>query len=242
MLIGLNGQMGSGKNTVAERARLVIERWANLNGTKPIEVIEISFADKLKDSACALLGITREHMEHYKNLNDVEIVLYDPHGDHGLRYAFDDNVTLNMRLFLQRYGTEAHRDIFGDGFWVEQAFKDVNHRLKFAFVTDVRFPNEAEAIRERHGTIWNIKGPDFNPEPTHPSEQILHTDLIDVEILNRYRDDDFHALDSTLEHLLDDVIEEFTIENERISEWRVKNTEINREFHERVAERMANDH
>jgi len=208
-MIGLNGQAGSGKDTVYERIVELSKRHAlSREVTRPVPVERVAFADKLKDSACALLGIDREYMEDLKNSNNVEIGEIYPEGSYHQR--FDKNVRLNMRLFLQRYGTEAHRDIFGQDFWVDQTLDSVEDHMKLVLVTDCRFPNEVEGIRARSGFIWNVQGPDFDPNPTHSSEQVLSDDMIDVVIMNKRREDKFHALDSTLSHLLTDILDSFS--------------------------------
>ncbi len=218
MLIGLNGQMGSGKDTIVERVRSLAERHAEKSGSTHVIAVErYAFADKLKDSAAVLLGIDRDDMERWKNDPESVIKIEADFFDNSERSPEPIMVpgfkkSLTFREYLQRYGTEAHRDIFGDNFWVEQTMKGIgDHRIKLVFITDVRFPNEADAVHEANGYVWNVKGPDFNPNPTHPSEQILDEALIDLEIWNKRRDDDFHSLDSTLSHLLTDILDKYAV-------------------------------
>lgn len=190
-LIGLNGQLGSGKDTIYERAKL-----------KYPEAKRIGFADKLKDSFAALFEISREEIEAMKHEDSEGALGYvriDQYFDPTSGCLFRRR---SVRHMLQRYGTESHRDIFGDDFWIEQALKDYDGQT-LTFVTDVRFPNEAEAIRERDGSIWRIKGPNFDPNPVHVSEQILDDDLIDVELNNTKRDDNFKRLDAAVEFLIE---------------------------------------
>src|SRR5881394_3350138 len=99
MIIGLNGRMRSGKDTVAH---ILTKHFSNIE--------RVAFAGKLKQSAAASLGISVETLEDLKLREDVYIqVVQDPH-----------IIDFNIRQYLQRYGTEAHRDVFGDDFWVEQ--------------------------------------------------------------------------------------------------------------------------
>jgi hypothetical protein len=191
MLVGLNGQLNSGKDTIYERAKL-----------KYPTAIRLSFADKLKDSVCALLGISRDVLEAMKN---------DPGSLVATSGAGWTRSSQTMREFLQRYGTEAHRNIFGQDFWVAQGLKEYdlwptknrgsieNHHF---FVTDCRFPNEIEAIKARGDEIWRVHGPDDKDLTDHPSEQRIPDDMIDVEIDNTRRDDNFKSLDAIIELLL----------------------------------------
>lgn len=185
-IIGLTGKLGSGKDTVFERIR----------ATQGLGYIRVSFADPLKDSVCALFGIDRDDMERLKREDDNRSITV---------WADDDYpIEMNMRTLLQRYGTESHRDIFGDNFWVDVAMKQIDEYSQkmdagnktFVF-TDVRFPNEAEAIIERGGEIWRVIGPD-NDTGDHPSEQVLDDSLIARTIDNTVRDDGFLSLDAQL--------------------------------------------
>lgn len=118
--------------------------------------------------------------------------------------------TYSVRTLLQFVGTNAMRDVIHENIWVNALFADYtkpavaairdsggysNHLDAFSFpnwiITDVRFPNEAEAIKERNGIIIRvnrkyhtetIKGLKLTTIPmkdgiiepsTHPSETAL---------------------------------------------------------------------
>jgi hypothetical protein len=185
MLIAMHGKLGSGKDAAYERLSNLI-----------YDTRRLAFADKLKDSACALLGIDRETMEQLKRNEDVELIWTD--GVEQLR-AGD---SLTMRLFLQRYGTEAHRDIFGDSFWVDQTLPvGMDHSSELIVLTDCRFENEAQRVHELGGEVWQVIGPE-DDTGDHPSERPLPDSLIDVVIDNTVRDDDFANLDRELRSAL----------------------------------------
>jgi hypothetical protein len=67
-------------------------------------------------------------------------------------------VMMTPRLMLQLLGTEAGRDIIHPNIWVNALFasylKDSNW-----VVTDVRFPNEAQAIKDRGGIVIRVDKP-----------------------------------------------------------------------------------
>jgi hypothetical protein len=199
MLIGLTGQLGSGKDTVYERAKL-----------KYPNAVRISFADKLKNSAAALLGVTYDQLNNWKNDSNVRLVV-ERRERSSIHF-----VDMDFRKFLQRYGTESHRDIFGDGFWVDATlpsnfWETVNGGRgvdpgQLFFVTDVRFENEVAAVWKLGGQIWRVHGPNDKTEVDHVSEQILPDAMVDVEINNTRRDDDFKSLDATLEVILRKVV------------------------------------
>lgn len=77
---------------------------------------------------------------------------------------------MTVREFLQRLGTDAVRDNLDADAWVKALFTDLHHSSRWV-ITDVRFPNEAAAIKERGGVVVRIKrGEAVN---AHPSETAL---------------------------------------------------------------------
>lgn len=200
MILGLHGKMRSGKNTVAERLKLY----------SPLPVVEVSFAAKLKQSAAALLDVPVTSLETAKNdpYARVALVYLEPGGSN------DILASQTVREFLQRYGTESHRDVFGADFWLDAALP-----LKFGtvgperghfpdpygdalyVVTDVRFPNEAQRVRDLGGVMVKVVGPETDTG-SHASEQELDCDYT---LDNTVRDDGFADLDGRVCVLLSDV-------------------------------------
>lgn len=77
-----------------------------------------------------------------------------------------------IRGLLQRLGTEAGRVVLGDHIWVDTALRRIEGASRYVF-TDVRFPNEAEAIEGRGGVLWRVVRPGTEPVNAHPSETAL---------------------------------------------------------------------
>jgi hypothetical protein len=193
-LIGLSGAARAGKDTTGH----FIQVWGDRQG---FTVERHSFAAKLKVSAARALGQAELDDDseaiafcEYLKRGGV-IAIYDEDGSE-LR-------TISGREFLQLYGTEAHRDVFGSDFWVEALLAPLDARVRelsapsIAVITDARFPNEAEAIRARGGEIWEVVRED-NPDAltggleAHVSEVGLPETLIDRTIVN---DGDLAALE-----------------------------------------------
>jgi len=81
---------------------------------------------------------------------------------------------MTIREYLQRYGTESHREVFGTDFWVDMALPiDTDHSDKLLVVTDVRFPNEATRVKDLGGQVWKIERETETAHGDHPSEQDL---------------------------------------------------------------------
>src|SRR5581483_8223489 len=159
MLIGLNGKLKSGKDTTFQ----MLHDFRKERDLSPLPE-RISFADKLKDSAAAVLGIDRHTLDEWKNNEDI---YYAPRQDFPKGRNFFDDIAIaddisrrykfTVREFLQRYGTEGHRDIFGDDFWVDMALpKDLDHSQRLLVVTDMRFPNEARRVKELEGITVKV--------------------------------------------------------------------------------------
>lgn len=165
MIVGLTGKKGSGKDTVGS---YLVEQHG---------FARVSFAEPLKSSVAALLGISVEQIEQWKN---------DPYAVVGFGLKVEDGWIvgdeMTFRQFLQRYGTEAHRDVFGDDFWTEQgkwAIRDAMAKgATDVVVTDVRFDNEADAIRSMGGCIVRVYRPEAeHSDDSHASEQLPQADF-----------------------------------------------------------------
>jgi len=159
MLIGLNGRLKSGKDTT----------YAVIKEFRP-EAERVSFAGKLKESAAASIGITVEALELLKGNEDLYLEFTDQGFDTGFPpYNFHP---FNIRQYLQWFGTEGHRDVFGDNFWVDQALpRELDHTERFLVVTDMRFPNEAQRVIDLGGITAKIERETATAHANHASEQ-----------------------------------------------------------------------
>ncbi len=150
MLIGLNGSKGSGKGTVGE---YLVENYG---------FTRLSFADKLKQSAGLLFGLDPVMWDEWKNDPDITVVIK--------RVAVPLK-EMSARYFLQRYGTESHRNVFGDDFWVDALLKDFDPFDGQNYViTDARFANELKRIRQLGGYNVSIRRRRDVSEDSHVSE------------------------------------------------------------------------
>lgn len=191
MLIGLNGRKQAGKDTVFERTSHLL--------ADVVEVERVSFADLLYRSAAAAIGVTVEFLQTFKADPRAGVVTYLPAGD-----GVVVRNMLTLREYLQAYGTEAHRDVFGAEFWVEQVRPELElHEGRVVMVTDVRFPNEAAIVRECGGAVVEVIGPEGRvTTDAHASEAPLPEELVDATITNVVRDDGFRTLDGQVATLL----------------------------------------
>ena len=114
--------------------------------------------------------------------------------------AFHDTKFIHLmtvREFLQKLGTDAIRDGLHPNAWVNAAMAgyaprnlgwDANGSPVMVdrnwIFTDCRFPNEAQAIKDRGGYIIRIDRPGIKPVNDHPSETALDNFDFDYKIFN----------------------------------------------------------
>ncbi len=129
-IIGLIGAAGSGKDTVAQ-----------LLGYK-----KLSFAGTVKDVASVAFDWDRELLEGLTPES------------RAFRETVDEYWGVTPRLAMQKIGTEMFRDLISKDFWLKRLRKEIEKAGDTPVViTDCRFQNEADFIRELGGTIVYIK-------------------------------------------------------------------------------------
>ena len=79
-----------------------------------------------------------------------------------------------VRSILQRLGVGA-REVFGENFWIDQCLGHLPDGANLV-VPDVRFWNEAEAIKERGGILIKITRPGH-----HGDGHVSETELVDFD-------------------------------------------------------------
>ena len=152
MIVGLTGYAQSGKDTVA---KILVEQYG---------FTRIAFADKIRDyiyemnpmfdSIAGEPVFVKAHVDR----NGWEEAKQSPH----------------IRRILQTAGVAA-RKIFGEDFWVNEVFKSINP-LDNIVITDVRFINEANAIKlisdltGQESQIWRVKRLGIEAVNGHVSE------------------------------------------------------------------------
>jgi hypothetical protein len=182
-IIGLTGAAGSGKDTVAG----VALEWCEEHG---LNAERLAFADPLKISAAACFGVAAEDALEFCNWlkQPGRYVIAAQLEGHQNTRSDDPQVRVSGRQFLQFFGTEAHRDVFGTEFWVEVTERELAKRagtdLDVVFLTDPRFPSEATMIHKHDGEIWEVVRPQQSKVEAHASEAGLPEGAIEFQIHN----------------------------------------------------------
>lgn len=169
-IIGLTGPARAGKSIVAQELAM----------HNPGKTVIRGFADMVKLSAAKSLDVTfhgddvgpkavRKWADELKLNMSVQLVDQDGQLVH----------SITGRRFLQCFGTEAHRELFGETFWIEQTDLEAKG-FDLLILDDVRFEDEAKAILDRNGEIWRVvrhgrvRGQHRSEQPL-PEELITHT-------------------------------------------------------------------
>jgi len=121
-----------------------------------------AFADKLKQLAIRI----DDHVADAVAANGWEDAKSDPY----------------VRGLLQRLGVAA-RDTIADDIWVTALFGDLDFGLRHV-ITDVRFINEADTIREAGGYVWRVNRPGVHAVNSHVSEHQLDDYPFDIVLTN----------------------------------------------------------
>jgi hypothetical protein len=155
-VIGFHGPMRSGKDTACAHA-------IDILSARGKTVARRGFADKLKMSAALALGLEPASPEDAiewcnqmkeNGIIDVVVGYPDSVGDPDLpeNHEYALKWQLTGRQYLQFYGTEAHRDVFGPDFWVDALLPQTQDddpdidALDYLVISDVRFASEADRI------------------------------------------------------------------------------------------------
>jgi hypothetical protein len=199
LLLGLGNRARHGKDSFAQA---IIRYYGNLDAAKakhglafkPTIIQHIAFADALYKEVNAWLATKdgsrwRDGFKVGVESSRGGILIPDR--------VTPDNPLTDPRAplgkytkLLQWWGTEYRRDNFGQNYWVEQWKAAVNPKADIVFTTDMRFRNEAAAVKELGGfTVQvnrlNVDGTPFvdtSRDPNHPSETQLDGHNYDFKI------------------------------------------------------------
>lgn len=180
-IIGILGKKRHGKNTLALALR-------------ELGYTEIAFADPIKVLAMGMFNLSHKQV----------------FGD-GDKEAIVPGHTFSLRHALQHIGTAA-RDL-DPNVWVNLCMRTVggqgspfgtydisNKQLRKDLtqidrwvITDVRFPNEAEAVKKAGGVIWKVHRPNFDLTDAHVSETSVDLCSYDRLFINDGSVEDLHS-------------------------------------------------
>lgn len=169
MLIGIVGIAGSGKTLVA---RHLVRRHG---------YTRMRFADPLKRMLQEGLGLTDDEVDGDKKSTPNPVF-----------------AGKTPRYLMQTLGTEWGRKKVSPDLWVNIWKRDAGRAGPNVVVDDLRFPNEADAIRSLGGTIWRVWRPGVHAM-SHASE-IAQAEISEDHLISNSTS--ISALLSSVEHLI----------------------------------------
>jgi hypothetical protein len=170
MIIGLCGLAGSGKDTVSE----ILSRHHRFAA--------ISFAGPIYKAVSEITGLSPQELK-----------------DRDIKEQPIPWLGKSPRELLQTLGTEWGRQMVCDDIWIKLAMRRASQYERSSWhvaITDVRFQNEAEAIRYAGGQVWHVKRTAAGlqgPAGQHPSEAGIPDHLIDQVVWNDGELEDLEA-------------------------------------------------
>ncbi len=184
-IIGLCGRAQSGKNTCADIITELFDDAVQFAIADPLKY-EVAtafhidddyfYSNNLKETPTFNLAIHRCEDQNFINLSK--------------QLGIDIYIPQSPRRIMQLWGAEYRRSQ-NPNYWLDMAI-DYIHKLiaigsKKIIITDVRFPNEANALKQCGADIVMIhRSTNRNPAPEHESENIAAlTPWIDHVIHNR---------------------------------------------------------
>lgn len=180
MIYAFSGKKQSGKTTASAYLQ------EKLNATR------INFKDAL------LVELQVKFPELFREL----IKIYDQTAYDGwgwtARRLLNEKPPL-VRALMQNYGTNVCRERNPDH-WVDEWRKTVAQTVGTIVVDDVRFLNEAQAIRENGGTIIRIIREGLKSDDKHVSEQEMNS--IEVDYTIRCAEGDLNCVYDKLDEIV----------------------------------------
>lgn len=169
-IVGLTGLKGSGKDTAAK-------------------VLKAAGFEEVK-MAAGLKGMIRSFL-YYQGVDSL-IVERMIEGD--LKEIETEYLGgKSPRQFMQLLGTEFGRDLIHPDLWVN-AWKRRVASVDKVITTDIRFPNEAQALTEAGGKLYRIeRDTDVNVYSLHESEKHIPNLPVEAIIDNRGSIDELHG-------------------------------------------------
>ena len=145
MIIGISGKAQAGKDTTAGMLQVLL---TNPNITWDMYETDVCFAQDhaIVHYADLLKEVSQEMLDMpFSDFNSQEV-----------KQQHIDWLGMTVREFLQKLGTAVRKEIDPD-FWVKALFNTYHNGN--VIIADVRFPNEADAIKERGGILIRIERP-----------------------------------------------------------------------------------
>ena len=198
MIIGIAGNINSGKDTVASMLNYIFvvgkhkasyAEWATKQKAYDASYSNrvVHFADTIKDNLSDIFHLNRDLFDNRQFKDELwyhsstgkfikEEALKDKH----IKFTIEDsiellknkNVVFKLRTIIQLYA-EHIKLLFGENIWIRSCIGKalyLNLTFKYSLIPDVRFFNELKAIWKEDGIVIKIERPNNEIKLNHCSE------------------------------------------------------------------------
>lgn len=179
MLIGLGGYAEAGKDAVADF--LTDEGWFKTYMSHPLERALLALNPWVRITA-------KERRVVLGNGPETEGFAWLLYAMLHREVGYEKSKKVeNVRVLLQRLGTEVGRNMLGEDIWVDKAFEEVRTGLAAELsvtITGIRYENELRALRQLGGVAVWVARPSYGPVNAHSSDNTLGRQDFDVILDN----------------------------------------------------------
>lgn len=171
-IYGLVGKKKSGKDLFATivhqeiSMKTIVRRFSFANALKKFVVEYLGVPEK------SCFGTQEDKAEYIGKFSDYFSNKFCDY------IKLSPDTSINGRMILQLVGTEIFRQNFKDSIWIDIVMRQIktfelDKSSQIAMITDVRFPNEMFAIKNRGGKLIRLYRHTDDLKDSHPSERAM---------------------------------------------------------------------
>jgi hypothetical protein len=169
-LIGIVGRKGAGKDTAAEAL--------------------VSQGYRVAKFAGALKAMVTGYLKYIGLEDDAIKAIIEDYRVKEIPSPYFNGKS--PRHVMQTLGTEWGRDLIDTNIWVDSCIRNCKMFNQPSIITDVRFPNEVQAVRDAGGVVIRISRGIPNTD-SHASEAFIDSLPVDYEINNNGTINELHS-------------------------------------------------
>lgn len=193
IVIALTGKARSGKDTVAQ----IVHTLVDAHNNQPDTMFDDNWVIGYESFAAPLKSMVAMLLDFYGLGSIQQPETLQPYIEGDRKEEKLPYLNKSARELMQTLGTDWGRKLVHENMWVDSMtarllnydmIKDHGYAGAVVCITDCRFDNEAEAMKQRHGAhivqVVRSDAPTSVGDPDHPSEAGVSPALIDATIIN----------------------------------------------------------
>lgn len=188
MIIGIVGLIGSGKTTASDYL------------VRHHSFTQEAFANSLKDVLSSIFGWNRLLLDGATPSS--RAWREEPDAWWSKRLGFE----VSPRLMLREWGTTLGRDAFHNEIWISSLENKMKHISGDVVISDCRFPNEIQAIRDAGGSIIRVKRgfePDWRIDAENALSDKAYAERVGKRLSKKVHPSEWAWFATKLDHVID---------------------------------------